>query len=281
MKTAYSTYCSPFWGCFKRAYPRRTETDFVKAIRLLIEQAKINGSYFDADTAYVDNVIEFIWRFRKIKHFFLAPGIADFCIDSVKELTNDYCKRLPECLPVEPLPNFEIMVDGNKEMQGGFAIHFPSKERQRSVLVWPNASIPQADGKHVALYYCAATDGIDTVVIQKDNNFPEGDGTWIAKLVFGLSLYMDAFPDAVVDAGSESVHQINRYTGARHIVNRNEIVDEEHRHGVSPHWRRGHFRLLTAERFVHKQGLTVYVRGAFIKGKAFDVLDDAPLIDGK
>ena len=98
----------------------------------------------------------------------------------------------------------------------------------------------------------------------------------MARLLFGLSLYMDAFPDAVVEAGADSVHQIKHYSGARHIVNRNEIVDEEHRHSVSPHWRRGHFRLLTSAKFIRKQGQTVYVRGTFVKGKAFDVVDDAP-----
>ena len=129
-------------------------------------------------------------------------------------------------------------------------------------------------------YYFIANDGEDTLLMQPSANlreFGSDAGTyWLTKLVFGLSLYMDAFPDAVVEAGAENVHRIKHYDGARHIVNRNEIVDEEHRHSVSPHWRRGHFRLLTSAKFVRKQGQTVYVRGTFVKGKAFDVMEDAP-----
>lgn len=82
------------------------------------------------------------------------------------------------------------------------------------------------------------------------------------------------FKRIYVDAGSDGVHQIKHYEGERHIVNRNEIVDEEHSHSVSPHWRRGHFRLLSSEKFIRKHGQTVYVRGTFVKGKAFDVLDE-------
>ena len=119
---------------------------------------------------------------------------------------------------------------------------------------------------------------------QKGLNRVDGNGSdsgtlWIARLVFGLSLYMDAFPETVVHAGNDDVHHIRHYDGPRHIVARNAVVDEERRQGVSPHWRRGHFRLLASARFVHKQGQTVYVRGTFVKGQAFDVLEEVPSVE--
>jgi len=237
-----------------------------------------------------------------VSHYFLAPGVSDFCVSSVKEFSEDYCKRFPPCDPVSaPSYNWQYPFAGTLEhfnqgsrdkVQGGFAVHFPAKERQRSIMVIPNAFIPipanaipnNPTGRPGILhYYFCAGDGEDTLLMQArggkvlKSDFGSDAGTdWIAKLVFGLSLYIDAFPDAVVEAGAENIHQIKHYDGARHIVTRNEIVDEEQQRSVSPHWRRGHFRLLASAKFVRKQGQTVYVRGTFVKGKAFDVLDDAP-----
>lgn len=46
-------------------------------------------------------------------------------------------------------------------------------------------------------------------------------------------------------------------------------------HGtVTPHYRIGHFRLLSSERYVNKQGQTVFVRPCFVKGVAETVQDD-------
>ena len=304
-KTAYSTYSTRAWPIFKRVFPHRTERDYcefasrmwVTACGRSVPSAKV--MQWDRDSIYVDNVLEFLWRFRKVTHYFLAPGVADFCVSSVKEFSEDYCKRLPTCEPVDApcsRPEFPFYASLSffhkgppDKVQGGFAFHFPAKERQRSVMVIPDAWIPvppkaiqnNPTGNGGAMhYYFVANDGEDTLLMQPVVNlieFESNAGTdWLAKLVFGLSLYMDAFPDAVVEAGAENIHQIKHYDGARHIVNRNEIVDEEHRHSVSPHWRRGHFRLLTSAKFTRKQGQTVYVRGTFVKGMAFDVLDDVP-----
>ena len=44
------------------------------------------------------------------------------------------------------------------------------------------------------------------------------------------------------------------------------------RDGPCPHYRVGHFRYLSSERFRVKRGMTVFVHGAFVKGKAKTVL---------
>lgn len=303
MKCSYSTYSTKSWPLFKRFFPKRTERDFCEfASRLWTRCCMgpprgVDPMQWDRDSAYVDNVLEFLWRFRKVSHYFLAPGVADFCASSVKEFSNDYCKRLPSCAPVDApcsrpewlfaatLANFDR--GPSDKIQGGFAVHFPAKEHRRSVMVIPDAFVPvpahaianNPAGRGGALhYYFVANDGEDTLLMQPSADFQDNGsdaGTfWIAKLIFGLSLYMDAFPDAVVAAGDNTIHQIKHYDGVRHFVARNEIVEEEHRHSVSPHWRRGHWRLLASARFTRKQGQTVYVRGAFVGGMAFDVLDD-------
>ncbi len=283
VKTAYSTYSSDIWAVFKSLYPAKTESEFGsfcnrvydRSLRAVSEGQSIETC--DPDLVAAVAGCLFLWKFRSIEHFFLAPGVAEFCASSVKEFSHDYCKRLPACKSVNG-PG-----QTTQTQQGGFAIHFPAKERQRSVMVIPDALLPTwgNDQAHAfKRYYFVANDSEDTVFMQQstpDEIFNgEPQQAWLAKLVFGLSLYMDAFPDAVVEAGAENIHQIKHYDGARHIVNRNEIIDEEQKHSVSPHWRRGHFRLLASAKFVRKQGQTVYVRGTFVKGKAFDVMDDTP-----
>jgi len=271
MKQAYSTYSTNCWPMFKQAFPKKTEIDFCRFASRIWLNACRNAPQFtdsmqwDRDSLYVDMETEFLWRFRKITHYFLSPGVADFCVSSVKEFSEEYSKRLPVCDPVDgpsgldfpfvaPLSYFYI--GAKDKIQGGFAVHFPVKERIRSVMVIPDAYIPvppnglsnNATGQGGMLrYYFVANDGDDTLLMQQNSDFKEfgsDDGTlWLGKMVFGLSLYMDAFPDSVVKADAENIHQIKHYEGCRHVVNRNEIVDEEHRHSVSPHWRRGHFRL--------------------------------------
>ena len=302
MKTAYSTYHNKSWKLFKLMYPRRTEQDYCEfAFKLWVKACSSRpqdkaGMEWDRDSMYVDNMIEFIWRFRKVKHYFLAPGVADFCESSVKEFSEDYCKRFPVCDPVDapcdrnkwlfaaPLSFFG---KGPKDkVQGAFAVHFPSKERQRSVMVIPDALIPvppneipdnytgRLGAKH---YYFVANDGENTTLMQKSD--PEDFGGdqesyRIPKLLFGLSLYMDAFPDSIVESRCDDVQHAHHYIGDKTIVNRNDIVDEEHRHSVIPHWRRVHVRMLSSSKFVHKHGQTVYVKGTFVKGCAFDVMED-------
>lgn len=230
---------------------------------------------------------EFLWRYRVMEHYFLSPGVASFCAGSIKEYSRDYLRRLPECADCSyPASSGR----GEVKMQGCFAIHFPIRERDRSVLVMPSTSVLvptrfYPDGTYEAkpqVFDFSASDGnyLGMVDVSEGPVGQEsGEGDYLLRLVFGLSLYMDAFPDTVVAAQADSVHNQKHYSGGRHIVSRNETVDSELVRGVSPHFRVGHFRTLRAERFVRKKGQTIFVPGCYVRGKALDVLDDAPPLE--
>lgn len=306
MRVVYSKFSSTLWDAFREDHKDRSESTF--SAWPFSSFARQSGDGISAINHYTQYNTEFIYRFRPVTHFFLSPGISDFCVSNVKSLTQDYCKRLPYCVPVaapySPRRPHEIIhplsyygKGESDKIQGGFVVHFPRSERDRSVVVIPNALYPNpitkriegGVGDYVQIFF-AANDGQHSLLINE--NVTEGDffsphnalqtsgcrgsTIWLAKLIFGLSLYMDAFPDAVVEATGEMVHKVKHYKGNRNYVGRSTFMDEDVRHSVSPHWRRGHFRLLTSEKFIHKQGQTVFVRGSFVKGKAFDVLDDAP-----
>lgn len=308
--TAYSTFKPLAKKMMKGSFRKFTEDSYCefasKAYRgaLSANPSKGLSMVFNRDSVYAGLVLEYLWHFRPIKHFFLDHGVADFCAESVKECSEEYSKRLPLCDPVDmpsnkkypfvaPLSYFSDVPEN--KMQGGFAIYFPAKENRNSLMVIPEGLIPaptiagQTQGLDGALkFYFIASDSENTLLMSRnpandDLGVIGGDdgSRWLTKLVFGLSLYMDAFPDAVVISSDDKIHNRHYYRGTRSIVTRNEIVDEEQSRSVSPHWRRGHFRLLTSKMFIHKQGQTVYVRGAFVKGKAFDVLNDTPPYDSK
>ena len=89
--------------------------------------------------------------------------------------------------------------------------------------------------------------------------------------VKALIFYMHAFPEVVIPH-SEAPVLCKVQAAQRLYVPANETARAETQGARSPHYRRGHLRHLTSERFVHKRGQTVFVRGSFVKGKAFDVL---------
>ena len=302
-KQTYSKYIEPAWRMFKQIAPNRTEEDFVYLLEkhMFVLTAECTPSQlcgevcWQRDSGAVCLRAMFLYQYRNMQHFFLSPGVADFCVSCVKEFTDDFHKALPVCESVEApihmlmgtakhtlgmalekgIPEYDFT-----KMKGGFALHFPTKERTRSIICIPDY-MAHTMGPMAYHYLFAATDG-DDVVLGQPNRLNQGmskECEWMMKLIYGLSLYMDAFPDAVVKTQEGDIHQIKQYSGSKNIVVVNDIIREESSNRRSPHWRRGHFRLLSSEKFVHKKGMTVYIRGTFINGSAaFDVLDDTPKV---
>jgi hypothetical protein len=205
------------------------------------------------------------WKYTRADHYFLSPGVAAFCAGSVKCFSAEYSARLPIC------PRIDVSEYGGGCVPGVFFVHFPAPEFPRSICVQPL----EADSP----WFFSLTDGGKVLFCPRETpaeNVPQ-ETRANAALVFGLSLYMDAFPDAVVPAADGQIHVAKHYHGARHTVARVPAVGDEERNQVSAHWRRGHFRLLTSPKFVHKQGQTVWIHGTFVKGTAFDVLEDTPV----
>lgn len=225
---------------------------------------------------------EFLWESRKIDHYFLDAGMAEFLISSIKVIHPDYCKAFPDCNPVEIPPPTSIWAmrglvcyDENT-IFGGFAIHFPQNELRRSIIVVPGFMTRSLNlYKTAYVNKFAIVDGVD-VLLESDKVFGSGDydesQVQILKLVMGLSLYLDAFPDYCKEIGG-SFAGIKESEGTMKIVSSNSDVCEFSERKHSPHWRRGHFRLLTSEKFRKKQGMTIFVKGSFVRGKAYLVTD--------
>lgn len=97
-----------------------------------------------------------------------------------------------------------------------------------------------------------------------------GVGDYYTRLIAGLGLYMSAFPEQVRDGIPEDAKRMGRISGPSRTVGVAESVVV--RDGLTPHYRSGHFRLLSAERYVNKRGQVVFIHGCFVRGQARTVL---------
>lgn len=92
------------------------------------------------------------------------------------------------------------------------------------------------------------------------------------RLICNMYLYAQCFPECILTGPPKDFLDLNQYTRtlkAVHLTTAEEILD---RTGVTPHFRRGHFRLLQSEFYTKKQGQIVFVKSAFVKGKAVTII---------
>jgi len=271
---------------FKKEYPKKRESDFWIFMGKMFDLIKKAGGMVDPDIHFAEFASAFFWKFRKMDHYFISDGLYDFCSGSVKDFTCEYYKPLPlsrdyqndiKLLNGKNATVEELCVGLPNETRA-FACHFPASEKRNSIIIIPDFCSPVTEyaAKH---YLFSACDGMDIAVMQL-GKFDEkmNDVEDLCKFVFGLSLYMDAFPETVVPSSTEDVSEIRHYRGTHHSIGANEIARKECQNMISPHFRRGHWRLLSSPHFVRKQGQTIYIEGCYVKGKAFDVLADSPAV---
>ena len=292
MSQSYSEYsCKNVWDHYKLIKKTGSEEEycifwknFISEVCDVAESRNMTKAEFLDELSAWNFGLKavFLNKYRRVNHYFLDKSVAEFCILSVKTIQDDYCKPLP-CLT----NTGKCMVTEDEDVWAGFFVHFPSCENIRSLYIEPN-SYTMNDYDKIGKLYANCTDG-DTVfgfnpslwesqyiqdVLKKDHIGHLHPPT-LAKFVMGLSLYIDAFPDVVREA--DNIKHVGHYKGHRHSVRANDIVRTEATHSVSPHFRRGHFRLLQSEKFKAKRGQAIFIKGCFVKGHAFDVLAD----DGK
>jgi hypothetical protein len=283
MSVAYSQYRSVSWGFLKIKGERpATADDYLmsKSLEMVMSAAARMAQEEKNDFYFQDVMIE-AWltraiKFEKVSHYFLDEGLAGFLVSSVKDINQDYFREsiLTTCAK-------ESHVKLPEPQYLPFFLHFPCREKQDSVGVIPYCKVPSVlfpGGYHKYLF--AARD-YENVVMANTKHAPasaenthgsDADTVFLEKLVYGFTLYLDAFPDVIRE--SDGVKHIGHYKGNRHYVRANDIVRTEAHHSVSPHFRRGHFRVLRSEKFKQARGKTIFINGVFVKGKAYDVLAD-------
>jgi hypothetical protein len=155
-------------------------------------------------------------------------------------------------------------------------IHLPGEERSVCFSL-------VSKGKFGTLF---VSNGDDIGYIRLDNAFEKKNKALdvpvyghMKRLVFNLLLYLECFPEAITKEAPPGVvdvlkrkHPTVMRSDSVTVRAVSEVVESGH--GTrAPHFRRGHFRLLSSEFYKAKRGQLVFVRSSFVGGAAVTVLD--------
>lgn len=163
--------------------------------------------------------------------------------------------------------NGGIEQDGVKELSG--IIH--SKSLSYSIIFIVNYFVNSKIYLKISAYYNQTFFEISAPPINEKINSDEGK---ILKLILNLIFYMSAFPEKILDRPPDEVCDKLNKNNSKTISLSKEIADYIHENrDVSPHLRRGHFRMLSSDYFKNKQGQIVFVKSSFVKGNAKTVIE--------
>jgi len=114
--------------------------------------------------------------------------------------------------------------------------------------------------KHHIVYFRAGAEAYDEETSE------------VVDTISGAIAYIQAFPEMVVPGIPDDLKNPNHFrkVAAKKTVSMSPRLIESD--GPCPHYRLGHFRLLSNERFINKKGQVIFVRGTFVKGRAKTVL---------
>ena len=95
-------------------------------------------------------------------------------------------------------------------------------------------------------------------------------GEFYTRMVAGIGLYMACFPEQVRDGIPADAKRADYAAGNAKTIGVSESVVT--RDGVTPHYRSGHFRLYSDDRYINLKGQVRFVEGCFVHGRAKTVL---------
>jgi len=253
-------FCSFVWKHYKRFGRNRPFSDFCAEWRQqLIEKSDpilstaewVNCpddptppfTQFDMTVTALQHL-----RIDGMPHYFVEAGVAEFCSESVDSFAPGY--RDERFFRNKP-----------------FAVHLRPSHGAASFVVLPVPSPYLFFVLHAASIYTVPE---NCHYIDSERYVGKLPG-W--RLLYGLSLYCQAFPECVTEMTDTPMPWLQ---GPRTFIGKHELVDAEESRCVSPHYRRGHFRVLRHDRF-HEPGRVVFVKGTFVKGTAHYVepIEDA------
>lgn len=111
--------------------------------------------------------------------------------------------------------------------------------------------------------------GVDFGDISFNNK--EDKASWFIRFVVGIGMYIGCFPEQMIDGIPEDLkhpsHHNNRINKTIKISPK--IIERD---GPRPHYRSGHFRLLSSDFYKNKKGQVIFIHGTFVKGKVKTIL---------
>ncbi len=157
-------------------------------------------------------------------------------------------------------------------------MHFPTSSKYKTLAfkVSPRGKERDDCSVDIVFSHIGPKGGSHGRAIFQDTKFFEpGNPILIhSRLIAGLGMYVSCFPDMLVpgiplDLKHPSHHKYEDVTSIG--VSPKVRVHTEHGE-VTPHFRRGHFRVLRSEHFKNKRHQVVFVRQCFVKGEVATIL---------
>ena len=215
-------------------------------------------------------------------HFFL-PGkeFTDWLENCVDEdaLSPGHVKTLAGILPP---PKSDAWTQDYFARAG--CLHFPCGEKSRLVSVGfaplerecyagePENGIPDYSAISLSFSFAAeGSFGTFDVILADAGKLPTEVLRYV-KLLVGLGMYLACFPEQAVDGIPQDLRSSRAFDVVKHPVTIGVSEKIVSRDGPCPHYRSGHFVLLSSNRYVNKKGQVVFRHGCFVKGKAKTVL---------
>jgi len=261
----------------------KSESHFLDSLRYGIKNAAIKDYSIDhRKRVSLEALFAWQWKFKTLDHYFLAPGVLQACTRFLKDDLSEYFD-VPFVVDgdigndgVLPPPNpISIIGKSDSEAPKCFFLHFPLSERRDSIMV--TAPLTNTNGERVFFARCGGYREPQKVYVYTRGASAPTDYGWLETLraVLGFQLYANAFPETITRNGNLGIMDLHKYQGGKRYVKASKITSSEIESARSPHWRRGHFRLLSSDRYKHKQGKTVFVKGCFVRGTAHSVTSTA------
>jgi hypothetical protein len=155
---------------------------------------------------------------------------------------------------------FGIHVPGEAR-EKGYAFNFILNEDSEAVLIWAIGT----DQGWLPLKKFPA--------LEQDNSEKMEGVKEIVQLAVNTIAYMNTFPSCVVDGVPEEIKKRDTHSVNSRMIAISEKVLESAAGPdsgivVSPHFRRGHFRRLTADRYTKMKGKLIFVHETMVKGRA-------------
>lgn len=155
-----------------------------------------------------------------------------------------------------------------------FGIHVPGEAREKGYAF----NLILNDDSEAVLIWAIGTDQ-GWLPLKKFHSFEQDDSEKmrgvkeIVQLAINTIAYMNAFPSCVVEGVPEEVkkrdiHSVN----SRMLAISDKVLESVKGTAggvvVTPHFRRGHFRRLTADRYTKMKGKLIFVHETMVKGRA-------------
>jgi len=212
--------------------------------------------------AYNAGVLELDAAFGRCTHFFFTgEGMHKWLLNCAAPLTEEQSK----------------IISQSEEFKGraskAFMLHFVGGNSPVYLCRWIFAGINIQTNQTIMRTNLFVLRGRNKSIISLSPGEDTDDSEMkICQSVLSSAFaYMQCFPDTVKDGIPKDLTNINHYgkTPCKSIGMHHSLVQHD---GPCPHYRVGHFRFLSSEKFVHKKGQTIFIHGCFVKGQALTVL---------